>query len=94
MAARRSVLVGLGGFDPRLLPALAASDLNLRLAARGLCTVLVPIAEVHQDNWNGGDPFETGASWAVLLGKHCPQNRQFAAWQWVRRPSANAPCRQ
>jgi len=47
MAVRRSVLADLGGFDPRFRFYLDETDLNLRLAARGLYTALVPLAQVH-----------------------------------------------
>jgi GT2 family glycosyltransferase len=48
MAMRRSLLVDIGGFDPRLGVHLGVADLNLRLATRGLCTTIVPQSEVHQ----------------------------------------------
>lgn len=93
MAVRRSVLVDLGGFDPRFRFFLDETDLNLRLAARGLCTALVPLAEVHHGFAASERRFadrvprdlaEIGASWAVFLTKHCAQDLRQAAWQQVQ----------
>ena len=90
MAVRRSVLEELGGFDPRFRFYLDETDLNLRLAARGFCTAIVPLAEVHHgfaaSTRRRGDRvprnlFEIGASWAVFLGKHCEQNLREVAWK-------------
>jgi hypothetical protein len=47
MAFRRETLVDLGGFDPAYAFYLDETDLNLRLAARGARTALVPSAVVH-----------------------------------------------
>ena len=93
MAVRRSVLEELGGFDPRFRFYLDETDLNLRLAARGLCTALVPQAEVHhgfaasarrRGDRVPSDLFEIGASWAVFLAKHCAQEMRSPAWKRVQ----------
>jgi GT2 family glycosyltransferase len=89
MAVRRQVFEDLGGFDPRFRFYLDETDLNLRLAERGLCTAIVPLAEVHHGfdaSVRRGhdrvprDLFEIGASWAVFLAKHCPQDERQKAW--------------
>lgn len=93
MAVRRSVLQDLGGFDPRFRFYLDETDLNLRLAARQLCTAIVPLAQVHHgfaasDRRRGDrvprDLFEIGASWAVFLNKHCAEAFRAAAWKRVQ----------
>lgn len=93
MAVRRSCLVALGGFDPRYRFFLDETDLNLRLAMRGLKTALVPLAEVHHGYAASvrrradrvpTDLSEIGASWAVFLATHCPPDQQAAAWDRIR----------
>ncbi len=93
MAVRRSVLRELGGFDPRFRFFLDETDFNLRLAARGWCTAVVPLAEVHhgfaasarrRSDRVPNDLFEIGASWAVFLGKHCAMGLRDAAWNRVQ----------
>lgn len=93
MAVRRSVLVDLGGFDPRFRFYLDEADLNRRLAGRGFCTAIVPQAEVHHGFEASArrradrvprDLFEIGASWAVFLGKHCPQELRAPTWKRVQ----------
>lgn len=92
MAVRRKTLEDLGGFDPRFKFYLDETDLNLRLAARGLCTAIAPQAEVHhgfaasarrRDDRAPRDLFEIGASTAVFLDKHCPKDLREAAWKRV-----------
>ena len=101
MAVRREVLVALGGFDLRFRFHLDDTDLNLRLAARDMCTALVPLAEVHHQSaankrrTKDGAPLdlsETGASWAVFLAKHCPEDRQQAAWARVEGQQRERAC--
>jgi len=46
-AFRRTVLAELGGFDPAYAFYLDEADLNLRLAAAGALTAIVPGAQVH-----------------------------------------------
>ncbi|RVT83395.1 glycosyltransferase [Rhodobacteraceae bacterium CCMM004] len=87
MAVRRAVLARLGGFDPRFRFYLDETDLNLRLAAAGHRTVLVPMAQVH----HGFAPSERrradrmpltlqdiGASTAVFWSKHGPADAAAA----------------
>lgn len=94
MAVRRTVLAEMGGFDPRFRFFLDETDLNLRLAARGLCTAIVPRAEVHHGFAASArrrtdrapvDLTEIGASWAVFLGKHCASDLQDAVWARVKQ---------
>lgn len=81
MAVRRDMLLQLGGFDESFAFYLDETDLNMRLAALGAVTALVPMAQVH----HGYAPsarrthdrvprslFEIGASLAVFLRKHGP----------------------
>lgn len=93
MAVRRTVLEDLCGFDSRFRFFLDETDLNLRLAARGLCTAIIPLAEVHHGFAASDrrrvdrvprDLFEIGASWAVFLGKHCAAELRGAAWKRVQ----------
>lgn len=79
MAVRRDVLVDLGGFDPAFRFFLDETDLNLRAAAHGYGTAIVPLAEVHHGYLESSrraasraprDLFEIGASQAVFLRKH------------------------
>ena len=93
MAFRRDLLAEIGGFDPAYRYYLDETDVNLRLAAMGHATAIVPLAEVHHGylpnatrraNRAPSDLFEIGASLAVFLRKHCPVEhhdairRQFA----------------
>ena len=57
MAVRRSVLSGLGGFDPAFRFYLDETELNLRLGAAGHVTAWVPGAVVH----HGSAPSATRA---------------------------------
>lgn len=84
MAVRRKLLCELGGFDPAYRFFLDETDLNLRIAAAGYRTVLVPEAEVHhgfapskhrRKDRVPSDLFEIGASWAVFLRKHAPSEQ-------------------
>ena len=93
MAVRRSCLAGIGGFDPRFHYFLDETDLNLRLADRGMATALVPLAEVHHgfaaSNRRRTDRAPTdlrqiGASWSVFLAKHCDPEQIAAALDRVR----------
>ncbi len=81
MAFRRNVLAGIGGFDPVFRFYLDETDLNLRLAATGMQTAIVPMAQVHhgfaasarrRSDRVPRDLFEVGASLAVFLRKHQP----------------------
>ncbi|MCB1313454.1 MAG: glycosyltransferase [Sedimentitalea sp.] len=92
MAFRRSCLAALGGFDPAFRFYLDETDLNLRLAGAGAATAIVPMAEVHHgfaaSTRRRGDRVPTdlreiGASWAVFLRKHCPEDRRARVWAEV-----------
>lgn len=93
MAVRRSVLAELGGFDPRYRFFLDETDLNLRLAERGAVTALVPLAQVHHGFAESPrrradraprDLHEIGASWAVFLARHCPEEQRARVWAEIR----------
>ena len=92
MAFRREVLAGLGGFDPAFRFYLDETDLNLRLAATGAATAILPEAVVHHgfaaSTLRRADRaprslHEIGASWAVFLRRHCPADRRDAVWRRV-----------
>ncbi|MGR3463909.1 glycosyltransferase family 2 protein [Limimaricola sp.] len=79
MAVRRSVLTALGGFDPAYRFYLDETDLNLRLAALGARTAIVPLAQVHHGYLASPrrradrvprDLGDIGASLAVFLRRH------------------------
>ena len=87
-AFRRDVLAGLGGFDPAFRFYLDETDVNLRLAAAGARTVIVPRALVHHGFAASAqrapdraprDLTEIGASMAVFLRKHVPESEHAAA---------------
>jgi len=89
MAFRRDVLANMGGFDPSFRYFLDETDLNLRLASKGLATAIVPLAQVHhgflenasrKTNRAPRDLFEIGASLAVFLNKHCPSDQKETVW--------------
>ncbi len=88
MAFRRSVLAGIGGFDPALRFYLDETEVNLRLAGLGLITAIVPLAQVHHGFAASArrradrvplSLHEIGASTMVLLRKHAPPDRHPAA---------------
>ncbi|GGF62136.1 Glycosyltransferase, GT2 family [Mameliella alba] len=90
MAVRRSVLAEMGGFDPAFRFYLDETDLNLRLAALGHLTALVPLAQVHHGfaesprrarDRSPRDLSQIGASQMVFLRKHCPQKARKPAWR-------------
>ncbi len=85
MAVRRDVLARIGGFDPGFRFYLDDTDLNLRLAASGHATALVPLAQVHHGFAASPrrradrlplDLFENGASLSLFLRKHAPDRVQ------------------
>ena len=93
MAHRRSVLAGLGGFDPAYRFFLDDTDLDLRLAAAGHTVAVVPRAQVqhgYAESARRGadrtprDLTEIGASLAVFLRRHCPEAERGAAWLTFR----------
>jgi len=78
-AFRRDVLARIGGFDPAFRYFLDETDVNMRLAAAGLATAVVPLAQVHHGLAAGPqrrgtrvplDLHEIGASSAVFWRKH------------------------
>ncbi len=90
MAFRRDVLAEMGGFDPAFQYYLDETDLNLRLAEDGHKTALVPLAEVHHGFARNRqrtqarvprDLTQIGASKAVFLRKHCPQEQRPSVWR-------------
>ncbi|MEM6938602.1 MAG: glycosyltransferase [Pseudomonadota bacterium] len=92
MAFRRALLVELGGFDPAFSYFLDETDINMRLAAAGYATALVPKAEVHHGFAPNRmrnqarvptDLFEIGASWAVFQRKHVPSDARLRQWQGI-----------
>ncbi len=87
-AFRREVLAEMGGFDPAYRFYLDDTDLNLRMAARGLLTAIVPDAQVHHGFFAG--PYrradrvplslhEIGASSAVFWRVHADPDTDEAA---------------
>jgi len=79
MAIARDVLARLGGFDPAYRFYLDETDLNMRLAAAGFCTVIAPLAQVHHASAPSAQRGkgrtlrsieEIGASMAVFLRRH------------------------
>lgn len=92
-AFRRHMLLSMGGFDPAFHFYLDETDLNLRLAALGAKTAIVPLAEVHH-GFDGSAQrrpsrmprtlFDVGASFAVFLRKHAAMSETSAAMQAMR----------
>lgn len=94
MAVRRHVLQDLGGFDEAFTFFLDETDLNLRLAAKGAVVAIAPMARVQHGfapstqrraDRVPRDLFDIGASWAVFLRQHCPQDQQETAWRAAHR---------
>lgn len=90
MALRRIILAEMGGFDPVFRFYLDETDLNMRLATAGHQTAISPLAEVHhayapsvrrKASRAAIDLTEIGASLAVFLRKHCPQDRREHRWE-------------
>lgn len=80
-AFRRDVLAALGGFDPVFRFYLDEADVNLRLAAAGHATAIVPAARVHHGYAASSrrradrvptDLTEIAASQMAFLRKHAP----------------------
>jgi GT2 family glycosyltransferase len=79
MAFRRDLLIRIGGFDERFAFYLDETDVNMRLAALGVATAVVPLAQVHhgfapserrRQDRVPRDLTQIGASLAVFLRKH------------------------
>jgi GT2 family glycosyltransferase len=92
-AFRRADLLAAGGFDPAFRFYLDEADVNLRLAARGGLTAVVPLAQVHHGfaasprRRADRAPLslqEIGASAAIFLRRHAP-DRIGAALDGLRR---------
>jgi GT2 family glycosyltransferase len=86
-AFRRGLLAGLGGFDPAYRFYLDETDLNMRLAAVGTRTAIVPLAQVHHgfaasdrraSDRAPKDLHEIGASSMIYWRKHAPPNANLA----------------
>ncbi|PIE12131.1 MAG: glycosyl transferase [Rhodobacterales bacterium] len=84
MAFRRGELAAMGGFDPAFRFYLDETDVNLRLAAAGKVTAIVPLAQVHhgkaasrlrRDDRTPRDLTQIGTSLAVFLRKHAAEAR-------------------
>ncbi|MGJ8546061.1 MAG: glycosyltransferase family 2 protein [Sulfitobacter sp.] len=93
MAFRRDVLIELGGFDAGFAYYLDETDVNMRLAAAGFATALVPLAQVHhgfapnrmrRHDRAPLDLFDIGASVAVFGRKHLTQTQRAAQWAQVQ----------
>ncbi|TNF64211.1 MAG: glycosyltransferase [Rhodobacteraceae bacterium] len=93
MAFRRAVLARAGGFDPAYRYFLDETDLNLRLAAAGARTAILPDAVVHHGFAANAqrradrvprDLTQIGASWAVFLSRHCPEALRTRRWRDIR----------
>ncbi|MFN3825555.1 MAG: glycosyltransferase family 2 protein [Pseudorhodobacter sp.] len=89
-AFRRDALLAVGGFDPAFRFYLDEADVNLRLAARGGLSAIVPGAVVHHGfaaserrraDRVPTDLFEIGASIAAFLRRHAPDDRATLAAQ-------------
>ena len=87
-AYRRAMLLDMGGFDPALRYYLDETELNLRLAALGVVTAVVPMARVHHHKQQSalrradGVPLDLapiGASAAVTLRRHGADAGEMAA---------------
>jgi len=87
-AYRRAGLMGLGGFDPALRYYLDETELNLRLAAIGGTTAIVPGARVHHAKAASAlrradraplSLWDVGASTAVTLRRHGAGDDDLAA---------------
>ena len=87
-AYRRDLLLDMGGFDPELRYYLDETELNLRLAAKGAVTAIVPQARVHHRKEQSalrradGVPLDLatiGASAAVTLRRHGADATEIAA---------------
>lgn len=93
MAFRRTVLADAAGFDPNYHYFLDETDLNLRLAARGVATAVVPLAVVHhgfaenqtrRSDRVPKDLTQLGASWAVFMNRHCPEQHRVDRWKTIQ----------
>lgn len=97
MAVRREVLLALGGFDAGFRFYLDETDLNLRLAAAGHVTAIVPLAQVHHGFAASPrrsadrvplDLSDIGASTALFLRKHADPRHHAGALAALRAEQA------
>lgn len=81
MAFDRQTLMDIGGFDPAFAFYLDETDVNMRVAAAGGLTALVPTAQVHHgfkpsarrgNDRAPRDLFDIGHSQVVFLRKYAP----------------------
>ncbi|MBL4813200.1 MAG: glycosyltransferase [Rhodobacteraceae bacterium] len=88
MAFRRDILANLGGFDPGYEFYFDEADLNLRMAATGVQTAVVPGAQVHHGfhassrrkaDRTPRDLTQIGASLAVLARRHGANTEKMRA---------------
>ncbi|MCT4554890.1 MAG: glycosyltransferase [Pelagimonas sp.] len=94
MAFRRATLLQIGGFDPGYAFYLDETDLNMRLAAQGAITAIVPDAQVHHGfapsdrrraDRTPTDLTAIGASQWLYLRKYLPEKHRRAAWRTFRK---------
>ena len=87
-AFRRDTILQLGGFDPSFQFYLDETDLNMRLAAEGHLTAIVPGAQVHHGFAASArravdraptDLHQIGASMAVFWRKYAPARADLEA---------------
>lgn len=92
-AFRRDWLLASGGFDPAFRFYLDETDVNMRLAAQGLITAIVPDAQVHHGfaasirRSADRTPLclhDIGASCATFWRKHAPTEQVEAATSRLR----------
>lgn len=90
MALRRDVLEKLGGFDPAFSFYMDESDINMRIAAAGLWTALVPRARVHHGyaasrrrarDRTPLDLSEIGRSTATFIQRYCSEDEWKPVWR-------------
>ncbi|MFC7702717.1 glycosyltransferase family 2 protein [Plastorhodobacter daqingensis] len=92
-AFRTDLLCEIGGFDPSYTFYLDETDVNMRLAARGALTAIVPLAQVHHGTAPSGRRranrapltlVDIGASTAVFLRRHATPEVHDAALDRLR----------
>lgn len=93
-AYRRDVMLEVGGFDPNLRYYLDETELNLRLAALGGLTAVVPDARVHHTKAESAQRradrvpkslHDIGFSTAFTLARHAAPDRLAVASARLRR---------
>ncbi|WP_194097703.1 glycosyltransferase family 2 protein [Marivivens aquimaris] len=98
MAFDREFVCKLGGFDPAYQFYMDETDLNLRIAAAGGDTAIVPKAVVHHGYHSSErrradrapmSLFHTGRSIAVFLRKHAPEDIRGRLHRFHRKEQEN-----